>query len=229
MPADTAPLPPPTHHVFVDFENVHKIDLALIGGKAVSLTLLLGSQQTKLDVALIEKLLEHADSVHLVRLTSPGRNALDFTLAYYVGRAVAADPTAFFHIVSKDTGFDPLVEHLRSKHINAQRHNDFLTLTVSGPAKPAGQAPPAPAPGPKSESKPPPGIVDGWEQRVLEHLAKPSTKRPRNHKKLISYLVTHLAHKITEAQAMEIIESLRQAGRLDIDTKGAVTYHLEPQ
>src|SRR5438105_2086506 len=98
MPAVTTDLPTRVNHVFVDFENVHEIDLAIIGSKAVSFTLLVGPRQTKLDVSLVEKLFEHAVSVELVRLTSAGRNALDFTLAYYVGRAVAADPTGFFHI-----------------------------------------------------------------------------------------------------------------------------------
>src|SRR5712671_5860251 len=117
MPASATHLPPPVNHVFVDFENVHKVDLAVIGNKAVSFTLLVGPRQTKLDVSLVEKLFERAVSVQLVRLTSAGRNALDFTLAYYVGRAVAADPTGYFHIVSKDMGFDPLIEHLRSRHV----------------------------------------------------------------------------------------------------------------
>src|SRR3954471_10219744 len=106
MPTATH-LPLPLNHVFVDFENVHTVDLSVIGSKAVSFTLLVGLRQTKLDVSLVEKLFEHAVSVQLVRLTSAGKNALDFTLAYYVGRAVAADPTGFFHIVSRDTGYDP--------------------------------------------------------------------------------------------------------------------------
>src|SRR5258706_6701147 len=149
MPAVTPDLPAPVNHVFVDFENVHKVDLAVIGSKAVSFTLLVGPRQTKLDVALVEKLFEHAVSVQLVRLTSTGRNALDFTLAYYVGRAVAADPTGYFHIVSKDAGFDPLIEHLRSKHIRARRHDDFAALAFTGPAKPN---PPTAVPKTKPES-----------------------------------------------------------------------------
>src|SRR5258705_10280996 len=121
-------LPPPVNHVFVDFENVHEIDLALIGSKAVSFTLLIGPRQTKLDVSLVEKLFEHAVSVELVRLTSAGRNALDFTLAYYLGRAVAADPTGHFYIISKDTGYDPLIANLRSRQISADRHGSFEAL-----------------------------------------------------------------------------------------------------
>jgi hypothetical protein len=40
---------------------------------AVSFTLLLGARQTKLDVDLVEKLLGHAASVQLVRLTGSDR------------------------------------------------------------------------------------------------------------------------------------------------------------
>ena len=58
-------LAPPLHHVFVDFENVHKVDLTIIGSKAVTFTLLVGAKQSKLDVSLVEKLFEHAVSVQL--------------------------------------------------------------------------------------------------------------------------------------------------------------------
>ena len=231
MPTVTADLPPPVNHVFVDFENVHEIDLAIIGSKAVSFTLLLGPRQMKLGVSLVEKLLEHAASVQLVRLTSAGKNALDFTLAYYVGRAVAADPTGFFHIVSKDAGYDPLIEHLRSKHIRAYRHDSFAMLTFSGPAKSATQIPLAVALKPKPEPKPKAqaAILDDWEIKVLEHLRKPSTTRPRNEKKLLSYLVAYLGHKITETEAGELVKYLSKAGHLVIGEKGAITYHVEPK
>ena len=142
MPAAPSDTSRPVNHVFVDFENVPDIDVAVIGNKAVTFTLLLGSRQTKLDVSLVEKLLEHAASVELVRLTSPGKNALDFTLAYYVGRAVAADPTGYFHLISRDTGYDPLIEHLRSRNIRARRHADFSTLTFGAPAKASLPVPP---------------------------------------------------------------------------------------
>jgi len=116
-----APLAAPMNHVFVDFENVHDIDLSVIGGKAATFTLFLGAKNTKLDVTLVERLLVHAASVSLIRLTRSGKNALDFTLAYYVGRAAVNDPHGFFHIISKDAGYDPLIEHLRSRHVRAYR------------------------------------------------------------------------------------------------------------
>src|SRR5262249_7148136 len=48
-------------------------------------------------------------------------DALDFHIAYYIGWYAAADPTAYFHIVSKDEGFDPLIQHLKTKKIFARR------------------------------------------------------------------------------------------------------------
>lgn len=80
-------LPPPLDHVFVDYENVQALDISVIGGKGVTFTLLLGSQERKLDVELVGQLFAHAASVELVRLAASGNNALDFTLAYYIGRA----------------------------------------------------------------------------------------------------------------------------------------------
>jgi hypothetical protein len=135
----------------------------------------LGARHTRLDVALVEKLMEHAASVQLVRLTSSGRNALDFALSYYLGRAVLSDPTAYFHVVSRDKGFDPLIEHLRSRHIHAHRHDDFTTLTFSDPTKVA-TAPP-----------------DDLLPRVLEYLKTKTTNRPKGKAALIKDLCTPVA------------------------------------
>src|SRR5882672_541494 len=211
----------PINHVFVDFENIHEVDLAIIGNKAVSFTLLVGSRQTKLDACLVEKLLEHATSVQLVRLTSGGKNALDFVLAYHVGRAAAADPAGFFHIVSKDTGFDPLIEHLKCKQIRARRHDSFATLTFA--SSPKLLIPPTPVTPSKLKSLPPPkalpSILDARATQVLEHLRKISTTRPRNSKKLVSFCVAYLGKKITEEEALKLVGDLSQAGHLAIGEK----------
>ncbi len=200
---------PSVNYVFVDYENVHDVDLSLIGSKTVYLTLLLGARQTKLDAPLVEKLIAHASSVQLVRLNSSGKNALDFALAYYVGRAVQADPNAWFHIISKDTGFDPLIEHLKSRHIRAYRHTDYATLTFSTAPKP-------PAPGP-----------DALVLQVLEHLQKHTNNRPKRKKTLASHLAPLCKKSATEVDTL--IEKLRQAGHLKIGDQGAVTYHLDPK
>jgi hypothetical protein len=211
MNATDSTLTSPTNHVFVDFENVHEIDHSVIGSKATSVTLFLGAKNTKLDASLVEKLLKHAASVQLVRLTSSGKNALDFTLAYYVGRAVITDPTGYFHIISKDTGYDPLIQHLKSRHIRARRHDDFTALTYTATPKPA-----VPVAQPPSEAM----------IKVLEHLRKNLTNRPKRKTTLATHLLAHLGKTTTPAEVTSLIEELIQAGHLSIGDKGAVTYSL---
>lgn len=214
--------------MFVDYENVHAVDPAIIGSKTVHVTLLLGAKNTKLDATVVEKLMQHAATVEMVRLKTSGRNALDFALAYYLGRAVLADPCGYFHIVSKDKGYDALIEHLRSKHIRARRHDDFTTLTFSVATKPPAAAPPVPKPVAKSppKLKSAPTHLETLEARVLAHLHKPTTNRPRTKSKLISHLITHLGKKVTEAEVLELVEMLGQAGHLVVHNTGKITYRL---
>ena len=219
----------PVNHVFVDYENVHKLDLSIIGHKAVSFTLLVGPRQPKLDAALVEKLFEHAASVQLVRLASAGKNALDFILTYYVGRAIAADPTGCYHIVSRDKGFDPLIEHLQSRHISARRYDGFTSLPFAVTGKPPATPRPAAIPKPKTQPKPkahPPGL-DEQAARVLSDLRDSPSPPPRTSTRLVRYVVTQLGHKITDADASNIVEILRKAGHLVIGEKDKVTYHLK--
>ncbi|CAM3110456.1 PIN domain-containing protein [Rariglobus hedericola] len=200
-----------TNHVFVDFENVHEVDHSVIGSKTTTVTILLGPKDTKLDVGLVEKLLAHAASVQLVRLTSSGKNALDFTLAYYVGRAAITDPEGYFHIISRDAGFDPLIQHLRSRHIRAHRHPDFSSLSFSCAPKMAEHVPPPPS--------------DDMT-KVLEHLRKNTTNRPKRKTTLTSHLLGHLGKNSTEAAVGKLIAELIQAGHLSIGDKGTVSYSL---
>lgn len=171
--------------------------------------------------------MEHAAGVQLVRLTGSGKNALDFTLAYYVGRGVVADSTGHFHIISKDSGFDPLIEHLRSRHIHAWRHKDFAALTGRTPAAAPPSSSSAPAKqGKAAQMKPPASDKEDRLDRVVEHLRAHPHNRPRRKTKLISHLTTVLGHKVNEAEVVSVIETLGQLGRLTVDDKGAVTYQL---
>ncbi|MCX6855491.1 MAG: PIN domain-containing protein [Verrucomicrobia bacterium] len=211
----THELVPPLNHVFVDFENVHHFDASVIGTKSVNFTLLLGAEQTKLDAELVEKLMEHAASVQLIRLTSSGKNALDFALANYVGRAVSTNAHAFIHIISKDKGFDPLIEHLRSRHIHAHRHDSFAELTFSAKPKVAPETPKA--------------VTNAQEEpliRVLKHLRKNVANRPKKKKTLLSHLKSQLGKGTTDADAAGLLEKLQKAGRIRISDKDDVTYHV---
>ncbi|MDB6069743.1 MAG: hypothetical protein JWL81_914 [Verrucomicrobiales bacterium] len=179
-------MPPALNHVFVDFENVHEIDFTVLSNRPATFTILVGAKQTRMDMKLVEEMMRHAGAVHLIRLTSSGKNALDFTLAYYVGRAAAVDPSAYFHIISKDTGFDPLVEHLRSHQVHIRRHADFSSLTFSHPSKSQQQSPihaahsgpPSAHSGPSSASSANPAPKPAKPSSPVSKSSTPTAKNP---------------------------------------------------
>lgn len=65
-----------------------------------------------------------------IKISGNGPNALDFHIAYYIGELASKDPKACFHIISKDTGFDPLVSHLKTRNIKVQRERDLAEIPV---------------------------------------------------------------------------------------------------
>ncbi len=110
-----------TNYVLVDLENVQPDSLGPLAPDHFKLLVFVGANQTKLPFELAASLQQLGPRAEYFKISGNGSNALDFHIAYYIGQLAAADPTGYFHIISKDTGFDPLVKHLRSKKVSAGR------------------------------------------------------------------------------------------------------------
>ena len=110
-----------TNYVLIDYENVRVTSLALLNDEHFQVWVFLGPNNTKLAVPFVLALQEFRERGVYVRLKTGGRNALDFHIAYYLGSLAKADPTGSFHIISKDTGFDALIQHLKTKNISIAR------------------------------------------------------------------------------------------------------------
>jgi len=111
-----------TNHVLVDFENVQPASLmALVSEPAFKVLVFVGASQTKIPFEFAASMQALGDNASYVKISGNGSNALDFHVAYYIGRLAAGDPTAYFHIISRDTGFDPLITHLKAQKILAAR------------------------------------------------------------------------------------------------------------
>jgi hypothetical protein len=229
----------PVNHVFVDLENVKSIDASVLGGKHLRLSLFLGPQNKKLEVEVVEKLLENAQAVQLIRIVTVGKNALDFVLAYHLGQAVLTDPKGYFHIVSKDTGFDALVDLLKSRHVKVKRHVDWSALNFQSPARPAAvlvsQAPAAPqvqeaskpAAAPKAPANP---TLTSGAKKLIENLRKlPKPKRPKKEKSLIAHAKPLCGKDVSEAAVVKVLGELRKAKFIAVDAKGAVSYNISEE
>lgn len=109
------------NYVLVDYENAPVNSLALLGSEQFRVTVFLGPHNTRLPIELVLTMQELADRATYIVLDTHGKNALDFHIAYYLGVLATADPDGFFHIISKDTGFDPLINHLKSRKVPCTR------------------------------------------------------------------------------------------------------------
>ena len=237
------------NHVFVDYENVHQVDLSLIGANSVSFTLMVGAKQSKLDTDLVEKLIEHSSTVRLVKLNSSGKNALDFALAYYLGRAALADPTGHFHLITKDGGYDPLIAHLRERHINVRRHVSCADLTFTWPGK---AAPVSEPPAKKTVAKKAvkkatakkvakkatakkaatkavatkEDSIEEWMERTVKNFRDHPKARPARSKTLLTKVGNLIGEPPDSPEVLSVIERMEKAGYLTFNEKGIPKYSI---
>ena len=122
-------------YLLVDFENVQPATL----GAHVPATsdesfikLFAGAQQSKVDLSLARALQEYGARAEYIQIVGSGKDALDFHIAYYIGQLAAQHPGASFIILSKDTGFDPLIRHLAQHGVDCTR---ISTVERKAPAK----------------------------------------------------------------------------------------------
>lgn len=107
--------------VLVDFENVQPASIALLAHEQYRLLVFVGASQNKLPTEVVIGMQAMGARAEYVRASGSGRNALDFHIAYYLGQLAAQHPDAAFHVISRDTGFDPLVAFMRSRGIPVDR------------------------------------------------------------------------------------------------------------
>lgn len=99
--------------LFVDLENVKNVDLGRIPPDA-RVMLFYGITQKKLPEELVVQAQPLGTRLRWIKISGQGPNALDFHIAFYLGQELTTRPDSECAILSGDTGFDPLVRHLRT-------------------------------------------------------------------------------------------------------------------
>lgn len=162
-----------------------------------------GANQTKIPLALVTELQPLGLDAEYIQIDGTGRNALDFHIAYYIGRLSKEFPGAVFYIVSKDTGFDPLIKHLKAQGTACHRVSSLSSIA-------------------RSALRPPTSSLDRT-QRVVDSLLNRSKGRPLTRKALTAFIKGQLNAQGTEATVNEVIERLKQSG-VSILPDGKVKY-----
>jgi hypothetical protein len=212
-----------TNYVLIDYENVQVKSLSLLRGDHFHVRVFLGPSNNKLPVDLVTAMQSLGSRGGYVVLETPGSNALDFHLAYYLGVLASSDPSAFFHVISKDTGFDPLVRHLKANDILAARSCSIEEMPCFNPVS-ASLTPSNVVEIRQSTEKTTPSIQE-LVGIVIVDLVKRNTSRPSSEKTLFNTIHATCGKDMPRSHIESVVKELKKQGYVTINA-GRVGYVL---
>jgi hypothetical protein len=108
-------------HLLIDYESLQPNPLEDWIDKETRVTVFVGAHQHRIPFELASAMQALGKRGRYVKVKHTGKNALDFQLMFYLGELVGQDPGATYRIVSKDTGFDALIDDLRARGLAVER------------------------------------------------------------------------------------------------------------
>lgn len=210
-----------THHVLIDYENVQVKSLALLKDGHFRVRVFLGPKNLKLHRDLVFAMQALGERGQYIELEAGGSNALDFHIAYYLGVLAAADPKGVFHVISKDTGFDPLLQYLKTEGVSATRSvsieampcfSQVVTNAIDAKAV-------------SDKGKPQRVPVEDLIKIAVDDLIKRKSARPRTSKTLRSTIHARCGKERPVADIDAVYDALVKRGYVKVDGM-KVTYIL---
>ena len=193
------------NYVLIDYENVQPEAITALDKEQYNVLVFVGSKQDKVKFDVVSVLQGMGERGSYIKISDSGKNALDFHIAYYIGRLAANEPDAHFHILSKDTGFDSLLKHLKTKNISAHRIKSIAELSLKK----------------VTASKPVPDRISA----VITNLEQCGPSRPRTLKTLGSTINGWFQKSLSEKEVSAIIAELTKKGTIVVN-QTKVSYFL---
>lgn len=185
------------HVVLIDYENVQPRTLELLAPECFHVRLFVGASQSKLPFEIAESMHRLGERAEYIKISGDGSNALDFHIAFYLGVVSQSDRNACFYIVSRDKGFDPLIEHLKSMGIAVER------VTAIGAIPEVAN------------------VLDNPHelrfQTFAKKLAQPKFPRPRTLKTLSRSIASFYQNQLSEEEIDGIVRRLIEQQTITVD------------
>jgi hypothetical protein len=194
-----------TNYVLIDFENVQPKNLEILANHPFKILVFVGANQTRVSYDLAAAMQDLGDSASYIKISGNGQNALDFHIAFYVGQLLLKDPEGYFHIISKDTGFDPLIKHLKAKKMRVNRRKDLAEIPVLRMS-----------------------IATNDDEKIAaiaKNLAGRGQSRPRKVKTLSNTINSLFTKKLQENELMSLVKELQRRKYIIIN-QDKVSYKL---
>ena len=181
------------HYILIDYENVQTKSLSVLQGvpnRAFRIMVFVGTNQSKIPIELVSSMQSFGDKAEYIQISGSGRNALDFHIAFYLGALTERDPAGIFHVISKDTGYDQLIRHLKGKRIDAARQKDLFDI-----------------PWLSSANKKP---ADEQLTEIVKNLSARGNSRPRKVKTLKNSINSLFGNKLEAEKIDSLVKDLQE-------------------
>lgn len=189
-----------TNYVLIDYENVQPDTLAVLDKEHFKVIVFIGANQAKIPFELVSAIQRMGDRAEYIKIAGNGPNTLDFHIAFYIGQLATQEPQACFHIISKDTGFDPLIQHLKDRKILACRARGVADIAIVKAA----------------DSKSP----DEKLSLILMNLQQRGAGRPRTVKSLSNTINSLFQGQLSEQELLSLLGELQKRSVVTIhDTR----------
>jgi len=186
-----------TNIVLIDSENVKPESIEKLKLEHFRVIVFVGANQKRIDFSAAAAVQSLGSNGSYVQVVGNGPNALDFHIAYYIGRLAVAYPDAYFHIISRDKGFDPLIKHLKEQKIFCSRSASIMDIPLVK----------------STEYLPPEALAaDFYEKRLIPLKSRPATIKTLQHA-----ILSHFYKLLSPEDVGSVIEALTEAGHIVIN------------
>ena len=193
------------NYVLIDYENVQPEAISALDQEYFKVIVFVGATQSKVTYEVAIAMQKLGNKAEYIKIAGNGPNALDFHIAFYIGRISAKEPDTYFHIVSKDTGFDPLIAHLKNLKIPVQRSKDISEIQIVKASTPK--------------------TIEEKIIVVTDYLKSRGTAVPKTIKTLTSTIQSVFQKNILESEQETIIAALQEQGAIAV-VGAKVSYNL---
>lgn len=196
-----------TNYVLIDYENVKPKSLSVLHDSSdhdFRVLLFLGTDDKKIPIELTKSMQVFGKKAEYIQICGMGKNNLDFHIAAYLGKLSVMDPEGCFHVISKDTGYDNLIKHLKGNGVEAARRPNIFNIPLLSSLDQKT----------KGEDISP----------IIKNLSSRGSSRPRRKATLERTINALFNKKLDQERLSALVKELEKRGYVTVGEGNRVTY-----
>ncbi|MCO8123845.1 PIN domain-containing protein [Stieleria sp. TO1_6] len=190
------------NYLLIDLENIQPEDLRELKPHGYKVLVFVGKNQPTIKTDFAVSMQDLGGDAQYIQVSGSGKDALDFHIAFYIGRLSQQFPESRFRILSKDKGFDPLIDHLKQTGINTRRLESIKQITRFSATAPLAEQ-------------------MHWINVFLRSLGR---ARPKSRSALQNMLCSRFHEAFTAEKAEQFVDQMLRRKIIAVDETDAVQY-----